>query len=31
MEKFFGPGVRVEVTQPEEKRIDVALIATPEG
>ncbi|MBW4497965.1 MAG: DUF2854 domain-containing protein [Oscillatoria princeps RMCB-10] len=31
MEKFFGPGVRVEVTQPAEKRIDVALIATPKG
>ncbi len=31
MAKFFGPGVRVEVTQPAEKRIDVALIATPKG
>lgn len=28
IEKFFGPGIRVEFTQPDEDRIDVALIAT---
>ena len=27
MEKFFGPGIRVELTQPDEQRVDVALIA----
>lgn len=27
IEKFFGPGVRAELTQPSEKRVDVALIA----
>ena len=31
MEKFFGPGIRVELTQPEEQRIDLALIATPQA
>lgn len=30
MEKFFGPGVRVEVTQPDEIQVNVALITTPE-
>ena len=33
VEKFFGPGVRVEITQPESDsadRIDVALITTPQ-
>jgi hypothetical protein len=25
--KFFGPGIRVDITQPEENRIDLALIA----
>ena len=29
IEKFFGPGVRVEFTQPSAKQIDLALIATP--
>ncbi|MBD1889996.1 DUF2854 domain-containing protein [Coleofasciculus sp. FACHB-SPT9] len=29
IEGFFGPGVRVTVTQPAEQRVDVALIATP--
>ena len=29
LEKFFGPDIRVNLTQPEESRIDVALIATP--
>ena len=29
MEKFFGPGIRVQLTQPESDRIDLALIATP--
>lgn len=28
IEKFFGPGIRVELTQPSEKYIDLALIAT---
>ncbi|NEO29558.1 MAG: DUF2854 domain-containing protein [Symploca sp. SIO3C6] len=28
MEKFFGPGIRVELTQPEEEQVEVALIAT---
>ncbi|MBE9129998.1 MULTISPECIES: DUF2854 domain-containing protein [unclassified Coleofasciculus] len=28
IEKFFGPGIRVELTQPEEEQVDVALIAT---
>ncbi|MBD2059809.1 DUF2854 domain-containing protein [Oculatella sp. FACHB-28] len=27
MERFFGPGLRVELTQPEEERVDVALVA----
>ncbi|HBL09852.1 MAG TPA: hypothetical protein DD379_00090 [Cyanobacteria bacterium UBA11162] len=31
MEKFFGPGIRVELTQPEDQRIDLALIATPQA
>lgn len=30
IEKFFGPGVRVELTQLEENRMDVAMIATPQ-
>ena len=30
VEKFFGPGVRVEITQPESEQIDVALITTPQ-
>lgn len=30
IEKFFGPGIRVELTQPEGDRVDVALIATPQ-
>lgn len=29
IEKFFGPGVRVELMQPSEKRVEVALIAVP--
>ncbi|GAB4197921.1 MAG: DUF2854 domain-containing protein [Coleofasciculaceae cyanobacterium] len=29
LEKFFGPDIRVNLTQPEESRVDVALIATP--
>jgi len=29
MEAYFGPGVRVRVTQPANQRIDVALITTP--
>ncbi len=29
LEKFFGPGIRVDLMQPEEDRVDVALIATP--
>jgi hypothetical protein len=28
LEKFFGPGIRVELTQPDENRVDVALMAT---
>jgi len=28
MESFFGPGVQVEVTQPTEDAIDLALITT---
>jgi hypothetical protein len=28
MEKFFGPGVRVELSQPDEDYVDVVLIAT---
>ncbi len=31
IEKFFGPGLRVEITQPEKDRIDVALIAQPKN
>ena len=27
LEKFFGPGIRTEITQLEESRVDVALIA----
>jgi hypothetical protein len=30
IEKFFGPGIRVELTQPEGNSVDVALIATPQ-
>lgn len=29
IEKFFGPGVRAEITQPSDNRVDLALIATP--
>lgn len=29
MESFFGPGVQVKVTQPDEDEINLALIATP--
>lgn len=31
IEKFFGPGIRVNVTQSEEDQVDVALIATPQA
>ncbi|USR90577.1 DUF2854 domain-containing protein [Phormidium yuhuli AB48] len=31
MEVFFGPGVRVDVQEPEEGFIDVAIIAQPKG
>jgi hypothetical protein len=31
IEKFFGPDIRVELTQPEENCVDVALIATPQA
>jgi hypothetical protein len=30
LEKFFGPGIRVDITQSEDDIIDVALIATPQ-
>ena len=30
LEKFFGPGIRVNLTQPEENCVDVALITTPQ-
>jgi hypothetical protein len=30
IEKFFGPGVRVDLTKLDENRVDVALIATPQ-
>ncbi len=30
IEKFFGPGIRVELTQQEDDRVDVALIAAPQ-
>ncbi|MBD2463889.1 DUF2854 domain-containing protein [Oscillatoria sp. FACHB-1407] len=30
METFFGPGLRVELSQPDEEQINVALIAIPE-
>ncbi len=29
IESFFGPGVRVQLTQPADRQIEVALIATP--
>lgn len=29
IERFFGPGVRVELSQPESDRVDVALITAP--
>ncbi|EDX72968.1 hypothetical protein MC7420_2586 [Coleofasciculus chthonoplastes PCC 7420] len=29
IEKFFGPNIRVELSQPEEDQVDVALIAAP--
>lgn len=31
IEKFFGPGIRVDLTQPEGDRVEVALIATPQN
>lgn len=31
MERFFGPGIRVQLTQPEPNRVDLALIATSTG
>ncbi|HBB34949.1 MAG TPA: hypothetical protein DDZ80_20165 [Cyanobacteria bacterium UBA8803] len=31
IEKFFGPGIRVELSQPEEEQVDVALITTPQA
>lgn len=31
IEKFFGPGIRAQITQPEENMVNVALIATEEG
>ena len=31
METFFGPGVQVQVQEPEEGFIDVAIIAQPKG
>ena len=30
IEKFFGPGIRVDLTKPEGDRVDVALTATPQ-
>jgi hypothetical protein len=30
IERFFGPGIRVDLTQPEGDRVDVALIAAPQ-
>ena len=30
IERFFGPGIQVDLTQPEGERVDVALIATPQ-
>ena len=30
IEKFFGPGVRVELSEPSAKRVELALIAIPE-
>lgn len=30
MEKFFGPGIQVNLTQPADQRVDVALITTPQ-
>lgn len=30
LEKFFGPGIRVDLTHLEDNRVDVALIATPQ-
>ena len=31
IEKFFGPGIRVDLTQSEDSRVDVALTATPQA
>jgi hypothetical protein len=31
MESFFAPGVKVQVTQPAEDEIELALIATPKA
>ena len=30
MEKFFGPGIRIDLTQPEEDQIEVAMIVVPQ-
>lgn len=30
MESFFGPGLRIELTEPEPNRVDLAMIVTPE-
>ena len=30
IEKFFGPGIRVDLTQPEEDQVDVAMIVAPQ-
>lgn len=30
IERFFGPGLRVELAQPDSERVEVALISTPE-
>lgn len=30
MENFFGPGVRIELTQPESNLVDLAIVATPQ-
>jgi hypothetical protein len=29
IEKFFGPNIRAEITEPQENKVDLALIATP--
>ncbi len=30
VEKFFGPGIRVDLAQPDEDRVDISLIAVPQ-